>query len=362
MTGDKKKKITIISRESDSKTLDIIMLEEALLERDCDVRVLSKLLTKEKSLKTLAYAGHVLKQEAAILTSDVVVLDTYCIPASMIPHRKGTKVVQMWHALAAIKKFGWQTVGRDGGSSEKVAKLMKMHRGYDYVVCASDVTAEHFCEAFKVSREKIVKYGLPRIDYIKSVAHGDRHEETSAKILSKYPQLKDSSKTLILYAPTFRRGRAVDVKSLTDALDPEKYNVVVKLHPLYRGDMAGQDADASGNIIYDESFSSFDWLSAADVIISDYSSLVTEATLADKPLFIYAYDLDEYEENTGLNIDFGSEPIEPYVFKDAAELAKAIGAGGYDLALLRSFRDRYIDIDTDSCTAALADFIVSACE
>ena len=98
------------------------------------------------------------------------------------------------------------------------------------------------------------------------------------------------------------------------------------------------------------------------MIISDYSSLVTEATLADKPLFIYAYDLDEYEENTGLNIDFESEPIAPYVFKDAAELAKAIGAGGYDLDLLRSFRDRYIDIDTDSCTAALADFIVSACE
>ena len=65
---------------------------------------------------------------------------------------------------------------------------------------------------------------------------------------------------------------------------------------------------------------------------------------------------------SAVNIDFGSEPIEPYVFKDAAELAKAIGAGGYDLDLLRSFRDRYIDIDTDSCTAALADFIVSACE
>ena len=118
MSSHKRKKVAIISRESNEKTLDVAMLEAELKRHGADVRVLSKLLTKEKSLKALAYAGHVMKQEAAILASDVVVLDTYCIPASMIPHRKGTKVVQMWHALAAIKKFGWQTVGREGGSSE----------------------------------------------------------------------------------------------------------------------------------------------------------------------------------------------------------------------------------------------------
>ena len=116
--GTKQKKIAIISRESDSKTLDVSMLEEELLRRGCRVKVLSKLLTKEKSIKALGYIGHVAKQQAAIMASDVVVLDTYCIPASMIPHGKGTRIVQIWHALGAVKKFGWQTVGREGGSSE----------------------------------------------------------------------------------------------------------------------------------------------------------------------------------------------------------------------------------------------------
>ena len=358
----KKKKIAIISRESDSKTLDVAMLEAELKRRGADVRVLSKLLTKEKSLKALGYAGHVLKQEAAILASDVVVLDTYCIPASMLPHRRGTKVVQIWHALSAIKKFGWQTVGKAGGSSEKTARLMKMHYGYDYVVCPSDVTAEYFCEAFRTDRSKIVKYGLPRIDYIKSVAFGEQHDDMAARILSRYPQLKEGKKT-VLYAPTFRRGKAVDVKSLTDALDNEKYNIVVKRHPLYRGDTAAQSGDVTGtdgHVIYDDEFSSFDWLAVADVIISDYSSLVIEATLADKPLFIYAYDLEDYEENTGLNIDFDSEPVAPYVFRDTAMLAEAIdNVSGYDMGLLRAFRERYIDIETDDCTGALADFILS---
>lgn len=353
----KTKKVAIISRESNTRTLDIAMLESELLRRGMDVTVLSKLLTKEKSIKALGYLGHVLRQEAAILAADVVVLDTYCIPASMIPHRKGTKVIQMWHALGAIKKFGWQTVGKEGGSSGKVARLMRMHHGYDYVVCASDVTADHFCEAFRTDRSKIVKYGLPRIDYIKSVADGERHADMLAKIMTKYPQLKNGKKTVV-YAPTFRRGKTVDVQSLVDALGTDRYNIVVKLHPLYRGDFAA--AGDGANVIYDDDFTSFDWLSAADMIISDYSSLVIEATLADKPLFIYAYDLDEYGENTGLNIDFDSEPISPYVFRDAGKLANAIAAaadGDYDMDALRAFRDRYIDIDTGNCTAALADYI-----
>ncbi len=354
---EKKKKVAIISRESDKKTLDVAMLEAELLRRGVEVRVLSKLLTKEKSLKAVGYLGHVLEQEAAILSSDVVVLDTYCIPASMLPHRKGTKVIQMWHALGAVKKFGWQTVGKEGGSSERTAKLMKMHHGYDRVVCASDVTAEYFCEAFRAGRDRIVKLGLPRIDYIKSVTAGERHDDIAAKIRARYPQLK-RGKPVILYVPTFRKGKAVDVRKLTGALGTEKYDIVVKLHPLYRN---GADAaeDASRGVIYDDDFTSFDWLSVADMIISDYSSLVIESTLADKPLFIYAYDLDEYMESNGLNIDFSSEPIAPYVFRDADSLAEAVGRGGYDMGALRAFRNRYIDIDTDNCTSALADYIES---
>ena len=354
-TSQKKRKIAIISRESNDKTLDISMLEAELLKRGHSVTVLSRLLTKEKSLKAFGYAGHVLKQEAAILRSDVVVLDTYCIPASMLPHRKHTKVVQMWHALGAIKKFGWQTVGKEGGSSERTARLMRMHEGYDYVVCASDITADHFCEAFRIEKSRIVKGGLPRVDYIRSVVNGSRHDDMAAKIYSKYPQLKDSDRETLLYAPTFRKGKAVDVKSLTDAFDPDKYNMIVKLHPLYRGAAAG-DESFPQNVIFDDGFSSFDWLSVADVIISDYSSLVIEATLADKPLFIYAYDLSNYQENTGLNIDFENEPIAPYVFRDAAALADAVKQG-YDFEALHAFRDRYIDVDTNNCTAALADFI-----
>ena len=371
MRMKRQKTVSIISRESDSKTLDIAMLEEELLRRGLRVNVLSRLLTKERSLKALGYIGHVIRQELAILGSDVVVLDTYCIPASMLPHRSGTKVVQIWHALGAIKKFGWQTVGMQGGSSERTARLMRMHRGYDFIACAGEVTADAFCEAFRADRSSIVKLGLPRIDYIKSVASGERREDMRRRIYTRYPELAGSRadgsradrqerppKKLILYAPTFRRSGPVDVNSLLRAIDADSFDVVVKLHPLYRGEASPEDhaAPEGLTVIYDEEFSSYDWLAAADIIISDYSSFVIEATLADRPLYVYAYDIEEYSRETGLNTDFGAEPIAPYVYGDAETLAKAL-AEDYDFGALHAFRDRYIDIDTDRCTAALADFI-----
>ena len=358
-----KARVAIISRESNEKTVDVRMLEEELLRRGIRVQTLCKLLTKDKSIKSLGYIGHVLRQEAAILRSDVVVLDTYCIPASMIPHGKGTRIIQMWHALAAIKKFGWQTVGMRDGSSEKTARLMKMHSGYDYIVSASDITAGYFCEGFKTSRDKVIKAGLPRIDYIKSVSGGSMRDEVRSKIFARYPELRDSDKKTVLYAPTFRRNADIssDTAALAEAIDGYKYNLIVKLHPIYRGTDISEEFP---NVIFDDDFKSFDWLSVADIIISDYSSLVVESTIADKPLYLYTYDIDEYKAGTGLNTDFSMEPIAPYVFKDPRELSAALDKP-YDMAKLREFRDRYIDIETGDaddenyCTSKLADFIES---
>lgn len=350
-------KVTIISRESDEPTLDISMLVEELNSRGIETEVMAKLFTKDKTAGDLAgYLGTVAKQEAAILKSDVVVLDTYNIPVSMLPRIGRTKVIQMWHALSAVKKFGWQTVGSEDGTSERTATLMRMHKGYDYVLAPSDATADIFAEAFRTDRSKIVKLGLPRIDYINSAVRGDARFKTFGAIYALYPELaKSDDKKIVLYVPTFRRDGMPDIKGLASALDPEKYVLIVSLHPLYRSEEELPQAD---NIIYEENISSFDLLGVADIIISDYSSMVVESTLADKPLFLYTYDIDQYRETTGLNMDFDAEAIGKYVFRDAESLAKALGEP-YDMEALRSFRNKYIEVDTDNCTGQLADFIQS---
>ena len=357
MNSKKTGKVVIISRESDEPTVDIAMLDEDLRSRGIETEVMTKLFTKDKSAGDLAgYLGTVAKQEAAILKSDVVVLDTYNIPVSMLPRIGRTKVIQMWHALSAVKKFGWQTVGSEDGASERTATLMRMHKGYDYVLAPSDATADIFAEAFRTERSKIIKLGLPRIDYINSAVRGNARFKTFGAMYALYPELaKSNEKKIVLYAPTFRRDGMPDIKGLATALDPQKYVLIVSLHPLYRTEEELPQAD---NIIYEENISSFDLLGVADIIISDYSSMVVESTLADKPLYLYTYDIDQYRETTGLNMDFASEAIGKYVFRDAALLAMALGEP-YDMEALRAFRNKYIEVDTDNCTGQLADFIES---
>jgi CDP-ribitol ribitolphosphotransferase len=375
-------RVAIISRESNEKTLDVRMLEKELLSRGLKVTTLSRLLTKDSYIRALGYIGHVIKQEMCILRSDVVILDTYCIPASMLPHLGKTKVIQMWHALSAVKKFGWQTVGMPDGTAERTARLMRMHKGYDHFVCCSDVTADFFSEAFRTDRGKVIKCGLPRIDYIKDVVSGRGRDRALRRIYEKHPRLADAGRMTVLYAPTFHKGSVPDVKGLADALDPAKYDLLVRLHPLYR---AQGEMPQAGNIIYEDDIPTYDLLAAADVIISDYSSLVVEASLADKPLYLYTYDIDAYSETTGLNMDFEKEAISAYVFRDAKQLAAAIGQYGqselygqsgqtgesgqsgqsgqaYDMDALRSFRDKYIDVSTENCTARLADIIEAMIE
>lgn len=349
----RRERVTIISRESNERTLDVELLEKELCRRGIDVRTLCRLLTKERSLKSLSYIGHVFRQIAYIAGSKVVVLDTYCIPVSMLPHHRGLRVIQMWHALSAVKKFGWQTVGMKDGSSPGTARLMRMHKGYDYVLCASDATARFFCEAFRVTADKIVKLGLPRIDFIKRAADGDLRDELLRRITEEYPELGRHGREIIVYAPTFHRGSPVDVQGLASAIDPDKYDLVVKLHPI--DNESSEHAEGPG-IYYDDKFTTFEMLSAADRFISDYSSLVVEATLADIPMYLYVYDEDEYRYTTGLNMNFDEEAIGKYVFRDPESLAAAMEEP-YDYDALAAFRDKYIQADTENCTGQIADFI-----
>lgn len=338
------KRVTILSRQSNEPSLDIKMLTRALEDTGLfEVKVMCKKL----SCNHVSYAFHMLSQLKAIRQSDVLIVDSYCIVNSLFKHKKNLKVIQMWHALSAIKQFGWQTVGKQDGSSEFVAKTMKMHRGYDYVISPSDVTSEHFAQGFNVSKEKIVKLGLPRIDYI---LNGD--EEKRAEIAIKYPTLCSGGKKIMLYVPTFRKGRTVNISSLATVADSEGYTLVVKRHPLDQTELPELE-----NVVIDKDINSYTWLSVADVIVSDYSSFVVEASLVNKPIYLYTYDKAEYIQGTGLNVDYAEEAIGKYEFSTAEDLIQEVAKGKYDYEALQSFRQKYIDIDTNDCTGRLVKFI-----
>lgn len=344
-------KIVILSRQSDSPSLDITMLERKFkeLHPDYKVVVMCKKIGPGLGGK-ISYCFHMLAQMWNLATARIAVLDSYCILASVLNHRNSLLIVQMWHSIGTMKKFGYSILDQEEGSSSTIAELMRMHHGYDYILCAGEGYRNHLAQGFNYPEDKIVILPLPRVEAIKNPAVSI---DALERIYEVYPELAE--KETIVYAPTFRKkdddGFVTALAELCKAIDYDKYNLVVKAHPLT--DLTGFDG---GKAIIDRQFSTFDMIYASDMVVSDYSCVMYEAGILDKPLYFYDYDYEEYMSTRDIYMDYLAEVPGPVCY-DAKSLAKAIEAGGYDMDRLRSFVRKYVKVDGKEETKAIVDFI-----
>lgn len=158
-------------------------------------------------------------------------------------------------------------------------------------------------------------------------------------------------KPLILYCPTFRKEEEAfteALKRLTEAVDYENYNFVVKLHPLSK-------ASVEGNAVSADGFSSFEMLFAADYVISDYSCIVYEAAVRHIPLYFYNFDMELYADGRGLALDYEHE-VPGVVSGEAKEIIAAIETKEYDMDALKRFADKYVT-PVRHATKDIVDFV-----
>lgn len=349
-----KKKITMISRQSNKKTVDFMLLEKKIIEKSPDYKVI--ILCKELKggakanlQNKVSYAFHCIRQMYHIATSKVVVLDSYCILISVLKHKKNLKVIQMWHSMGTMKKFGYQILDKEEGSSSKIANSMKMHKNYTYVFASGKAYASLLEEGFQCGIDKIRIFSLPRVDLLTSETY---KSETITKIEQRYPEIQNKKK--IVYCPTFRKNEKnfnTKLKEMIEKVDKTKYNLILKLHPLSKVEI-----EESG-IIYDREFSTMDMLMIADYVISDYSCIIYEAAVLEVPIYFYAFDLQEYLDARGLTIDYEKE-LPGVVSKTIEPIIEAIEKEKYNRKEWQSFRKKYIE-NIENTTEKIVDFIFS---
>ena len=355
-----KDKITFISRQGDRASLDFRMLAKEIKREhpEYETVMLCRMLRSGIFAK-LSYCFHMIRQMYHMATSKALILDSYCIAASVLTHRRSLLVIQMWHSVGTMKKFGYSILDRPEGSSSKIAKLMKMHRGYSYVLCAGEGYRAHLAEGFDIPEDRIVIYPLPRVELLQDEEY---IKEKRAEIFAGYPELDTSvtGKKNIVYVPTFRKEDDEDfdraVNSLADSLDSSEYTLVVKAHPL--AGYHGQKFDTRGRFLTCDEFTSMDLLLIADAVVSDYSCIIYEAAVLMKPLYFYTYDYDSYMSTRDIYMDYEKEIPGPMA-GDAGSLAKAISEmDGYDYVKLSAFLKKYVSV-TGHETKDIAEFIFS---
>ena len=342
-------RIVCISRQSDSAPVDFWLIKDYCERRDppWGVVILAKQLRNPAT-----YLIEMIRQVYYIATSRAVTLDSYCIVVGFLHDRIRVPIIQIWHSLGNMKRFGYTAFGTDEGHSEATARLMHMHEGYDAIATSSLSFADEFAAAFNAEPAKLFEAPLPRVDLLLDERYRTRQREA---ILAAYPQLRE--RETIVYCPTFRKQPAANeaeaAAALIDAVNFDHFNFVYKPHPVSK-----QVIDDPRVVTIPSG--QFDALFVADVIISDYSTVIYEAGLLGIPVYLYAYDWDTYREKRGLTIDFENDV--PALFTDdPGAIMKAIEDKDFDAEAYRVFENANVTLpENASCTETICEVIISA--
>ena len=98
-------------------------------------------------------------------------------------------------------------------------------------------------------------------------------------------------------------------------------------------------------------------MSFADYIITDYSAVAIEASVLNKPLFLYVYDIEEYGNNRGLNVELTKE-LKSSTSKSYKDIMKIIQEGTYNFDELTKFKNKYVETFDENNTENVCKLII----
>ena len=319
----KDNKIVFCSRQSSDVPLDFALIQKELAKRQeglCFVNICNRI---GKGVGAYAsFAADTLRSMKHMATARVCVLDAYWPAASMLHHKEELTIIQIWHAIGKIKKSGMITAGAKTGRDPKIAALFNMHEKNDYIIAGAKAFDQFYRDSFGDYDYTLLNYGLPRIDYLL-----DNEQANREKFFTENPEL--AGRTILLYAPTFRRGMEARWQDIIGAVDPEKYTLIIKNHPSQR--IEGERP--AEHVRYFDEWTAVDLLAASDYVITDYSAIALEAAVLRKKTLDWVYDYDEYTRENGLNVDM-FESMPGLAFKDASEMMAFIDKGDYPMERL----------------------------
>ena len=258
--------------------------------------------------------------------ADILLMDNAFMPMSFFKVRRETKVLQLWHGTGSIKKFGQDS---NKGRIKELEK--RLNSNIDYLFVNSDLLTDEYAGAFGVDKAKVYATGLPRTDWLLKLINDDKLDERLNTIKDKISRKKNISikgKKIILYAPTFRDDEVdnpklhINIEKLMKSL-PDNIILFLRLHPFVSS--AFNEKDLLPNSFNVSDYKDLNELMAvSDGLITDYSSLIFDYCVLNKPMYFFADDIVEFGLNgRGFYLDYNKEL--PGIIPDSEEdLARII--------------------------------------
>ncbi|WCD92557.1 CDP-glycerol glycerophosphotransferase family protein [Microbacterium sp. nov. GSS16] len=237
--------------------------------------------------------------------------------------KPGQIVLQTWHGTP-LKRLA---LHRPGFDPRRMAAVFKESRRWDVLLAQNPYAARILKKAYAFFGKPIWVEGYPRNDVL---VNGDPAPVREALGIR-------ADERVILYAPTWRDDRSEMVDFVDPQLLAEQTDSVVLVRGHSRTIRPGRD-HAGARVIdvtgYPETAR---LLLIADVLVTDYSSVMFDFSVTGRPMFFLVPDLEHYRgELRGFYFDLAERAPGPLVHSQE-ELVRALD----EPEVPEAYRERY---------------------
>lgn len=261
--------------------------------------------------------------------------------------RPGTTYIQTWHG-SALKRMGFHEPRTKSQGKAGQDRFQAAVNRFDHFLIRSEHDARTLAKGFRLRDEVLLRTGYPRND---ALVEAHRAETQSGERVRGPLAAElgiDPGKKVLLYAPTFRANAdgtvegfefPFDVEEFADRLG-DRFTLLVRTHYLNSVSLppsvAGRVLDVSRH--HDIT----PLLALADGLITDYSSVMFDYAVLDRPMLFFAYDYEKYATDIrGTYFDLKEKAPGPVV-ATADELIQAVSAFDEADAKYAEARQRFL--------------------
>ena len=213
--------------------------------------------------------------------------------------------INLWHGFGPRSTNSPPKLNSEFNKKDmhKKKNIINSINHWDYFFTPSSFTKKRIAnEEYKIPDYKIKHFGSPRCDSM-----------FKKKIFFKKLDQIDYSKRIILYAPTWRTVFKDNLKILELIDDFKDFSIFLKknnyiflfnIHPMYNKNLSFDLPDNIKFINPDPFFDINEILPKVSILISDYSSVVTDYLLIKKKVIFYLHDYEKYQKKIGLIDNF----------------------------------------------------------
>ncbi len=309
------------------------------------------------SVKTRRSFTNKFKMPFMLGRAHIIIVDDYNPTIELVKYRPDVKIIQLWHACGAFKTVGFSRLGKTGGP----AISSKVHKKYTHAIASSNHVARFYAEAFGIDESRVYPTGVPRTD----IFFDEEYKvDVKERMYENFPEAK--GKNVILFAPTFRGNGAksahypfgkINMQALGKYCHEHNSIVIFKMHPFVTTPLF-IPPEFSDVMIDATAYREInDMLFITDILITDYSSVIYEASALNIPMLFYAYDLEAYISSR----DF-YEPFDTFVpgkiVKTFNELLTAIETLDFEHEKVEPFRNKNFEYQDGRSTDRVIDWLI----